>query len=189
MDHDLSDIKFSSLWPTHIMMTTLITDTTPIIDEIYKLASIPNTIKKSNYGGWQSDTNLYENEIFHPVCNHVADVCRRVFDVSGAKFHQMWACINKKYDQNLIHSHSNAFNLSGVFYPKVPLNSGSIVFRDPRPGSIHAPDRIFNYGDSEYFVPFDNLVIMFPSYLEHFVLPNMSEEDRIAISFDITLER
>jgi len=36
-----------------------------------------------------------------------------VFKVKGAKFHQMWACINKKHDQNLIHSHTNNYNLSG----------------------------------------------------------------------------
>ncbi len=189
MDRNLSDIRFSTLWPTHIMMTTPFIDTTPMINEIYKLAAAPNTIKKSNYGGWQSDVDLYNNPVFSPLCEHVKDVCCRVFDVKGVKFHQMWACINKKHDQNLIHSHSNAFNLSGVFYLQVPKESGDIVFRDPRPGAIHAPDRIFNYGDSEYFIPFDNLVIMFPSYLEHFVLPNKNDEDRISMSFDITLDR
>jgi uncharacterized protein (TIGR02466 family) len=189
MDPNLNDIRFITLWPTHLMMTTLLVDPQPMIDEVYNLAQAPNEIKKSNYGGWQSETDLYINKAFQPICSHVADICSRVFNVKGTKFHQMWACINKKYDQNLIHSHSNAFNLSGVCYLKVPTDSGSIVFRDPRPGSIHAPDRLFNYGDSEYFVPFDNMLILFPSYLEHFVLPNLNDEDRISVSFDITLER
>lgn len=189
MDRNLSDVRFSALWPTHIMMTTLMADPEPMIKEVYDLSNIPTYIKKSNYGGWQSETNLYENSVFSSINSHVSDVCSRVFDIKSVRFHQMWACINKKYDQNLIHSHSNAFNLSGVCYLKVPADSGNIVFRDPRPGAIHSADRLFNYGDSEYFIPFNNLVIMFPSYLEHFVLPNMNEEDRIAISFDITLER
>jgi hypothetical protein len=30
---------------------------------------------------------------------------------------------------------------------------------------------------------------MFPSYLEHFVLPNQSEGDRMSMSFDLTLEK
>src|SRR5258708_19259905 len=102
----------------------------------------------------------------------------------------MWACINKKHDQNLIHSHTNNYNLSGVYYLNVPKDCGDIVFRDPRPGANQAPYRLFkDDGDSEYFTPFEGLIILFPSYLEHFVLPNRSDGDRISMSFDLTLER
>jgi hypothetical protein len=44
-------------------------------------------------------------------------------------------------------------------------------------------------GDSEYFTPSEGQIILFPSYLEHFVLPNRSAGDRISMSFDLTLER
>jgi uncharacterized protein (TIGR02466 family) len=161
-----------------------------MINEIYHLTGIPGSIKKSNYGGWQSDVHLHENDVFKPLCNHVNAVCARVFKVKGARFHQMWACINKKYDQNLIHSHTNRYNLSGVYYLNVPRDSGEIVFRDPRPGANHAPNRLFTDDcDSEYFMPSDGLTILFPSYLEHFVLPNRSDGDRISMSFNLTLER
>jgi hypothetical protein len=99
----------------------------------------------------------------------------------------MWASINKKNDFNTVHSHTNVFDLSGVYYVKVPVNSGNIVFRDPRQGQIHSNSKLYG-SDSEQFMPFECMLLIFPSWLEHYVLPNLSDDDRISISFDITLE-
>jgi len=190
MNQDLENIELSLLWPTVVMKSMYPASLDDMRKEIYRLNSLPSTIRKSNYGGWQSDVNLHEIWVFAPLCKHVATICSRVFKVKGAKFHQMWACINKKHDQNLIHSHTNNYNLSGVFYLSVPADSGEIVFRDPRPGANSAPYRLFkDDGDSEYFTPVEGQIIMFPSYLEHFVLPNLSDSDRISMSFDLTLEK
>jgi len=190
MDQEPDDIRFSMLWPTVVMQATFLENLEDMKREIYRLTGVPNNIKKSNYGGWQSDVNLHQNTVFKPLCAHVSAMCARVFKVKGAKLHQMWTCINKRLDQNLIHSHTNNYNLSGVYYLNVPEDSGEIVFRDPRPGANQAPYRLFkDDGDSEYFMPSAGLIILFPSYLEHFVLPNRSDGDRISMSFDLTLER
>jgi uncharacterized protein (TIGR02466 family) len=190
MNQELENIELSLLWPTVVMKSMFPGNLDEMRMEVYRLNSAPNTIRKSNYGGWQSDVNLQENAAFAPLCKHIASICSRVFKVKGAKFHQMWACINKKHDQNLIHSHTNNYNLSGVFYLSVPADCGEIVFRDPRPGANSAPYRLFkDDGDSEYFTPVEGQIIMFPSYLEHFVLPNQSDGDRISMSFDLTLEK
>jgi uncharacterized protein (TIGR02466 family) len=80
--------------------------------------------------------------------------------------------------------------LSGVYYLTAPQDCGDIVFRDPRPGALGAPFRLFKDDcDHASFTPFAGLMILFPSYLEHFVLPSRSDEDRISISFDLTLGR
>ena len=190
MDQELDNIRISTLWPTVLMQSTFVENIEGMKKEIYRLTDIPSNIIKSNYGGWQSDVHLHENSAFKPLCNHIGAVCAQVFKVKGAKLHQMWACINKRNDQNLIHSHTNNYNLSGVYYLNVPKDSGEIVFRDPRPGANQAPSRLFkDDGDSEYLMPFEGLIILFPSYLEHFVLPNRSDGDRISMSFNLTLER
>ena len=189
MDQEL-DVRISTLWPTVVMQSTFVENLEDMKREIYRLTTIPNSIKKSNYGGWQSDVDLQKNPVFKPLSDRVSAICVHIFKVKGAKLHQMWACINKKHDMNLIHSHTNNYNLSGVYYVNVPRDSGEIVFRDPRPGANQAPYRLFkDDGDSEYLTPFDGLIILFPSYLEHFVLPNRSDGDRISMSFDLTLER
>ena len=184
------DIKISALWPTIIMRSAYAENLEAMKNEVYRLTGIAGSVKKSNYGGWQSDVHLHENNVFEPLCSAVGDLCARMFKVRGARIHQMWACINKRNDQNLIHSHTNNYDLSGVFYLNVPGDSGDIVFRDPRPGANHAPRRLFkDDGDSEFFTPSEGLIILFPSYLEHFVLPNRSDGDRISMSFNLTLER
>lgn len=184
------DIKLSALWPTILMQTTFVGDLETMKKEIYRLTALPSKAEKSSYGGWHSDVHLHEMPAFKPLCEYVSLVCAQVFKVRGAKLHQMWACINKRNDQNLIHTHTNNFNLSGVYYLSVPENSGEIVFRDPRPGANQAPYRLFkDDGDSEALMPFAGLVVLFPSYLEHFVLSNRSNEDRVAVSFNLTLKR
>ena len=191
MRQDLDNITLSTLWPTVVLQARFAGGLDAMKAEVYRLNALPDGgIRKSNYGGWQSDVHLHENPVFAPLCGHVSATCARVFKVKGAAMHQMWACINKRNDQNLIHSHTNNFNLSGVHYLNVPPDSGAIVFRDPRPGANQAPYRLFqDDGDSEYFTPSEGLTILFPSWLEHFVLPNQSDGDRISVSFDLTLER
>jgi uncharacterized protein (TIGR02466 family) len=184
------NIKFLLLWPTAVMQSKFVDHLEDMKQEIYRLTTIPNSIKKSNYGGWQSDVDLHENPAFKPLCGHIGTLCAQVFNGNAAKLHQMWASINKKHDQNLIHSHSNSYHLSGVYYLSVPEDSGDIVFRDPRPGALSAPNRLFKDDfDHANFTPFAGLMILFPSYLEHFVLPNRSDEDRISMSFNLTLGR
>lgn len=190
MSEQPENVSFSLLWPTVVMQSAFTGHLAEMKAEIYRLHSLPGDIRKSNYGGWQSDVRLHHNAVFRPLLDHVSTVCTQVFKVKGATFHQMWACINKKHDQNLIHSHTNNYNLSGVYYLNVPAESGELVFRDPRPGANQAPYRLFkDDGDSEYFTPAEGMIILFPSYLEHFVLPNRSDHDRISMSFDLTLER
>ena len=166
MDEKPDDVRFSLLWPTVVMQASYMENLEETKREIYRLTTLPSDIKKSNYGGWQSDIHLHENAVFRPLCERIGDICAQVFKVKGAMIHQMWACINKKHDQNLIHSHTNNYNLSGVYYVNVPRDSGEIVFRDPRPGANQAPYRLFkDDGDSEYFMPSEGTIILFPSYL------------------------
>ena len=190
MDHVLDKISVKTLWPTEIYMSKIDMNLQPMIDEVYKIESVHKDIKKSNYGGWQSDVFLFKEEIFKPLCEKISKNCFLIFQKNTTLMHQMWACINRPGNQNLIHSHGNIYEISGVFYLKVPENSGDIVFRDPRPGAINAPGhgKLISTGGCENFKPEQGLLLLFPSFLDHFVLPNESDEDRISISFDLTLE-
>jgi len=159
-----------------------------MISEIYDLKFNQPVITKSNYGGWQSNTQLHENNTFTELFSNILNILCFTFQTKSVTFKQTWACINKTNDFNLIHAHGNQYHVSGVYYLQVPLNSGDIAFRDPRPAAINSTtQQIFGQGDSENFTPVNNQLIFFPSYLEHFVLPNNSKQDRISISFDTIL--
>jgi uncharacterized protein (TIGR02466 family) len=189
MDQNLDNIKTVTLWPTRIYVTNYAEDVTNIVNEIYKLSKYPNNIKKSNFGGWQSDTDLYKHAAFNSLCQHISTLCFDLFGKNITTIHQMWASVNKKHHYNAIHNHGSVYHISGVFYVFAPPNSGGITFRDPRPlatASIHRP--MFDNSECETFTPYNGLLLLFPSYLDHFVEPNNSDSDRISISFDLTLK-
>ena len=50
------------------------------------------------------------------------------------------------------------------------------------------PNEMVNFylgSDSASINPQEGLLVLFPSYIEHFVEPNQSSEDRISISFNL----
>ena len=60
----------------------------------------------------------------------------------------MWANINPTYSYNKTHTHPNSM-WSGVYYIKVPKNSGKLFLEDPRPGpNTHMPKRVDNLPES-----------------------------------------
>jgi uncharacterized protein (TIGR02466 family) len=189
MDQDFAKVNIVSLWPTSILMTEYHENLPDLISEIYRLSNETNNIKKSNYGGWQSNVDLYSNDKFKPLCQYIAKICFEQFGKDSTTIHQMWVGINKKYHHNVIHNHGSQYHVSGVYYVSVPLESGDIVFRDPRPAATSSSAReLFDKGECERFRPYSGLILLFPSYLDHFVLPSESAEDRICISFDLTLK-
>ena len=103
----------------------------------------------------------------------------------------MWVNRNPKGASNLRHTHitfTRPLFLSGVYYVKVPENSGRIRFYDPRMISyMNPPDYEYYYEGAQYnFVePQDDMIIMFPSWFEHDVEENKSDEERISIGFNI----
>jgi len=103
-----------------------------------------------------------------------------------------WLNINKENSYNVSHSHGpfvgNA--LSGVFYVNAPENCGDITFYDPR-GVITSAIDLDYYSDSPRYntiKPYNNLLLIFPSWLEHSVNANLSTQERISIGFNIQIE-
>lgn len=90
------------------------------------------------------------------------------------------------------HVHTNS-RLSGVFYAKVEPNCGEIVFVDPSwvAKTMSCPVMQGKYPDvpTKYVViPEPGLMLLFPSWLPHKSLANRSQEDRIIVSFNMTIK-
>ncbi len=79
--------------------------------------------------------------------------------------------------------------ISGTYYVRVPRGSGSIKFEDPRlPMMMASPPRrtkasIANRRFVEV-VPKPGTVVLFESWLKHEVPANLSEQERISVSFN-----
>ena len=87
-----------------------------------------------------------------------------------------WGHIHEKNMSTTLHNHFDSY-VSAVCYVNVPVGSGSIVFRP----------RLNQYDNSAYatkFQPERGIYYMFPSYLDHFVTRNLSDDLRVSISFN-----
>ena len=142
--------------------------------------------KKSNQGGYQSpDLNLMEcfPSILDGLMFGIGVVAN---DIGiGLELSNSWININRKNNFNLPHCHPNSA-FSGVIYLKTNSTCGKINFRNPTASSVFPiNDMINGYFGRWFFSPEPGDVLIFPSYLDHYVEPNLSDEDRISISFNM----
>ena len=102
---------------------------------------------------------------------------------------EYWANVNEPNDYNMQHNHVPS-HISGVYYVRVPEGSGRIKFFDERrirtlaepdssPVEITASEHVFD--------PKPGMMLLFPSWLDHLVGQNRSNEVRISISFNMDL--
>ena len=142
---------------------------------------------RSNAGGYQGHNFNYQplNDVLTGVMKNLENPERPFTRMCIGS----WVNINPKGSFNVLHDHSapDGF-LSGVFYVRVPENSGNIYFRDPRTFVRCFPDQWYSSkgADETSIVPKENMLVVFPTWLSHRVGVNMSEEDRISISFNIS---
>ena len=112
---------------------------------------------------------------------------------------QGWPNINRMGDYHDPHNHPHSY-LSGTYYVRVPdtpviigsrkdLRSGNISFYDPRSAANMTAIRNDPNIEAEFTVqPRAGLILLWPAFLKHFVHPNLSDEPRISISFNVVLK-
>lgn len=183
-------IEIDKLWATPIWKATLegVNNMDILRFVLSEQEKSPELVVKSNYGGWQSRTSLYTDTEMSELCGEICNVCNQFWPfIKGIEFQQMWAAVNKRNDWNMIHQHGQ-YEISGGYYLHVPEDSGRIVFRDP---TSLRNNRFINKfiigGDLQFYQPKEHDLMMWPSYIDHFVEPSKSDEDRVMISFDLNI--
>ena len=113
---------------------------------------------------------------------------------------QAWANINRLGDYHDPHNHPHAY-LSGTYYVRVPQSRALLQNRaDVRPGCItfYDPRGAVNMNaikddpqiEPEFTVsPTPGTILMWPAFVMHFVHPNLSQELRISISFNLIVKQ
>jgi uncharacterized protein (TIGR02466 family) len=134
-------------------------------------------------------------------CIHktASDYCRRAgmhYPIDWTL--QGWANVNRLGDYHDPHNHPHAY-LSGTYYVRVPasrrttrnradLRPGCISFYDPRVTNM-AAIRDDPQSEPEHTVaPAAGMILLWPSFLMHFVHPNLADEPRISVSFNLMLK-
>jgi uncharacterized protein (TIGR02466 family) len=108
-----------------------------------------------------------------------------------------WFNTNRYGDHHAAHTHPRAY-LSGTYYVRVPPpgsvegdhpQSGCISFYDPRTGANMVTAGLESDARASHVVrPGAGTLLMWPSPLQHYVHPNLSEEHRVSISFNLMMD-
>ena len=163
-------------------------------------------IQVSNKGGWQSgDISEEKHEEFIRLKKEIDQYLQKyhleVF--REMKFKEkvtqgvanMWVNINEKYHYNDWHIHRQC-NLSGAYYIKHDgVKNGNISFKHPKDLYMmhgHWPLGLIENtnlmtSDRIDITPNSNVLLIFPSWLEHKVEANLKNDSRISISFNSTV--
>lgn len=99
---------------------------------------------------------------------------------------QSWINKNGRGGSHTVHNHPNSV-VSGVFYLQSDETTGDIVFC--RPGGfnqyqVNAECTNMFVADNYTCPPKSGRLILFPSHMSHYVMPNNSDVERYSLSFN-----
>lgn len=174
-----------------------------LLAEGARLREASEGVNKSNRGGWHSEGNLFDSEapciqtLRRAAVEAIYDATRKIAAKTDPETLRLklfgWMNANPPGGFNAPHTHPGA-HWSGVYYVSQPAvetgNSGMIEFLDPR---TDLPNwRILGanaFRSKKKLRPSAGEMILFPSYLVHWVYPNDSGEERVSIAFNATFRR
>lgn len=160
-------------------------------------------LDRSNWHGWHSEDDFFERPETgcQTLRNHILDafrVCTQNispnFDFSAYGVQaEGWINILGRGGLNTPHDHPS-WVWSGCYYVSVPKGekelSGSIEFFDPRTNiRTLTVDGAGCFASKFVMKPRAGMLLMFPSYLRHWVYPNESDEERVTIAFNARFAR
>ena len=157
-------------------------------------------VERSNRYGWHSEPDLFQRS--EPAHAELAGEIAAAVAATTAKLipdlpkdlaprHEGWVNVNPTHAMNAPHDHPGVF-WSGTYYIKVPLPadkedkfSGAVEFIDPR-GSIGTNARIeTQFTRSKFTVrPVPGTLLLWPSFVRHWVHPNQATEERVSAAFN-----
>lgn len=162
--------------------------------------------ERSNKGGYQTQPIL-GNEVDCPEVlklfqKHICPAAQKISESwnlhKEMNLFSYWYNVNRRYNYNTAHTHPHSF-ISGVYYSKVPSDSGLIIF-DRAQSEIDRLQFQQEYITSanlvldnnrinteHWFTPKEGMLILFPGHLAHSVDQNLtkdSDDARISLSFN-----
>jgi uncharacterized protein (TIGR02466 family) len=168
-----------------------------------RLRGASEGVSKSNRGGWHSEGNLFD-DLAEPiqtlrraallsVMEATRSVSSKVDPASLETKIFAWMNMSPTGGFNAPHTHPGA-HWSGVYYVRQPKvdsgNSGMIEFIDPRsdlPGWRILQAKAFR--SKRKVRPEAGEIVLFPSYLMHWVYPNETGGERVTVAFNATFRK
>ena len=168
-------------------------DTKKIIEYCLLIKNTTKSVDMTNKGGWQSPALVGENVVLNNLFSKILESAEKYRKVIAykhpLKLINLWINVNNHKDYNVEHSHHHCA-VSGVYY--LTSNNSNIVFAHPAAQIMgydwnsYVIDKYNKHNSATWSItPSQNELLLFPSWLNHRVEPNLSKEDRISISFNL----
>ena len=160
-------------------------------------------VELTNFGGWHSETGRLEfcgaagERLIRHIHEMIGETTRQLFASFTRPLTPMnwtfsaWANVNRKGHFNQVHTHPGA-TWSAVYYidhgeADDMVEGTALHLYDPNSArtnlfypELSAQDVLFR--------PTPGLMVLFPSYVPHAVLPHQGERERISIAFNVRRE-
>ena len=168
-----------------------------LVEEAQAMRARSPGVTRSNREGWHSEDDFFGRT--EPGCTalrtHILEAVQETTRLLSPHFDfaanralcQGWINVNPPGAFNAPHDHSG-FALSGVYYASVPPEgrSGAIEFLDPRVNAnAYTIEGAACFNRKFIINPKPGNLLVFPSYLTHWVQPNGESTDRITVAFNI----
>ena len=157
------------------------------------------SVRRSNQGGYQTQPNLGNDELFRPLLTFIAESCDSILTSYNIRYDSIqleaaWANINRgQGSHNQMHIHDGI--LSGVYYLQAPEGSGKLNLLNPGMTVLwqgHQQSQQHNQHTAEaaHIIPKSGELFLWPSYVPHSVDCNSTVDcERISISFNVNVAR
>ncbi len=201
----LETIKYEKVFATPVLRFHVLEHeelNAALLAEGKALRASSKGVSKSNRSGWHSAGNIFKRQTpsVQSLKALATDSIAMATQKIGAKADLdaltlklfAWMNMNPSGGYNAPHTHPGA-QWSGVYYVSQPAvetgNSGMIEFLDPRSDLpnwriLDAPA----FRLKKKIRPKPGDMILFPSYLVHWVYPNESDQERVSIAFNATFK-
>ena len=187
-----NDLNSDVLFPTVVWRKELAYDNANLKEYINKLMLSNKGRHISNYGGWQSEQVNFclpneFNNLQTQINQVVEEICKQT-NLFPIGLNNLWYNVNTPGSYNIIHNHPGCV-LSGVYYVDVPKeNMGDIEFHRHDDASYYLLDKENTAFGSERYIykAKTGVLLIFPSWLKHSVQGNLSDQNRISLSFNYT---
>lgn len=160
-------------------------------------------LARSNVGGWHSTLDFFtwpaepvrmlRRRLEALLLDITASVLRADVQPGQLRFQvEGWCNVVRRGQYHALHSHPNAF-WSGVYYVTgneevegQPM-SGRLELVDPRPAASVGYSELTTLYGRFLLNPRAGQVVVFPSWLQHYVHPYQGERERISIAFNVSM--
>ena len=191
-DQIRTDTRIESFFPIPVYLCTRKSEL-----ELSEKKDIEDTIQEgmvnNKFNSYSKDSYIFDTRLpkIKEFCEkHIDEYVEKIYNpVENISCYitQSWLNVTQPNESHHTHFHPNSL-ISGVFYIQT-LENDSIWFSDPnvklKSTPLIAPKGMNHFNSDGISFSVDDLdLVLFPSWIEHSVLPNMTDESRMSISFN-----